>query len=277
MLDNYGLTEAMSGVHNIKNVIYREALADFLTMFVFWDELYYPHTSMSNIWLGTLSDRSILDYVKPIYIDDGLYDKRVLSNLVQNVPGQYKSAVEYLYFSNMYGLNYSPAKAYSEFLYKFLHYDELNNNVKKYILEQISNEIAEEYLLIENKFKKNNRILLFPSIGDYIVNYCEETGDYIDTALQIKNERETRIFRHYLEKIEDQVNLGNESELKRCLKNAEEIARNIAEGNEKVKLSSSLNLSIFPLGLSVNIAPEFTDRKRVQFSFIQNLSEYYLR
>lgn len=74
MMDNKGLTNAISGMYNIKNIIYKKDLADFLTLFVLWDEIYYPKSSMEMLWKGIVKEKQVFDYIKPIDISEiGLY------------------------------------------------------------------------------------------------------------------------------------------------------------------------------------------------------------
>lgn len=96
MMDNRGLTNAISGMYNIKNIFYRNDFTDFLTYFVLWDEIYYPNSSKEMLCKGIVGEKEVFDYVKPIDISEiAFFDESEIKFLSENVPIEYKSTIRY--------------------------------------------------------------------------------------------------------------------------------------------------------------------------------------
>lgn len=269
MMDNKGLTNAISGMYNIKNIIYKKDLADFLTLFVLWDEIYYPKSSMEMLWKGIVKEKQVFDYIKPIDISEiGLYYENEIKILYENIPTEYRSTIRYLFFSNQYGLNYCPSKSNSEFLSKFLNYNFYN------IKESVSNSFS-KYVYEKLASFKNVSCVTFPNIGNYIIENTDEGGRYIKTAIDIKNDKKFKEFKKYLDKIEEQVNNGNVSEYKKCLKNISEMINEIGE-KERTFDNISYTISLIPFNFSINIKPKILRKNKSQIIFLKNIAEYYL-
>lgn len=271
MMDNRGLTNAVTGMYNIKNILYRNDLADFLTYFVLWDEIYYPRSSMEALWKGIINEKEIFEYVKPIYMDEiGLYDEREMEILCEKVPGQYKNAVRYWFFSNQYGLDYCPSKSNSEFLTGFLNSDLYN--IKMDIIDHFSKDVLDNCA----RLKTVSSNMTVPDIGDYIIRNTDEGGRYLKTAIDVKNDKEFRQFKRYLDKIEEQVCEGNIVEYRNCLNDLDDMTNEIGSRRAGMIKNISFSISFIPFSVGMNIEVNNLKRRSIQLNFLKKIAEYYL-
>lgn len=270
MMDNKGLTHAMSGMYNIKNIFYRNDLADFLTRFVLWDEIYCPRSSREMLWKGIVDETQVFDYIKTIDICDiGLYGDSEIKLLSENVPIEYMSTLRYFYFSNQCGFNYCPSRSNSEFLSKFLEYD--FKNVKEEMLDYFSKDVFEKYM----SFKDIKGNVTFPNIGNYIIENTDEEGRYLKTAIDIKNDRRFKKFKIYLDELEEQIDRGNIREYKRCLKEINEMTNEIGK-RESIIDNMLFSISLIPFNLSINIKTQKLRKNKTQLIFLKDIAEHYL-
>lgn len=272
MMDNRGLTDAISGMYNIKNVLYRIDLADFLTYFVLWDEIYYPKSSMDMLWRGVVKEEEAFEYIRPIDTAEiGLYHESEIKVLFQNVPGEYKSTIQYWLFSNQYGLDYCPSKSNSEFLARVFNYELYN--VKKDILDRFSKDVFDNYM----RFRDIRDNVVFPSIGDYIIRNTDEGGRYFKTAIDVKNDTKFKAFKRYIDKLEEQVGAGSIVEYRKCIKDINDMTKEIGGRENDILRNVSFSISLIPFSLSVNAQPRSTGHRDIQLNFLKNVAEYYLR
>lgn len=270
MMDNRGITNAISGMYNIKNILYKKDLADFLTLFVLWDEIYYPKYSMEMLWKGIVNENQVFNYIKPIDISEiGLYDENEIKLLSENVPTEYRNAIQYLFFCNQYGLNYCPSKSNSEFLSKLLNYNFYN--IKGSVLDYFSKDVFEKYM----NFKYVKGCVTFPNIGNYIIDNTDEGGRYLKTAIDIKNDKKYKNFKRYLDEIEEQIDNGNIREYKRCLKNISEMTNEIGE-KDNIFDKISYSISLIPFQFNIQVNPKTAWKNKAPIAFLKDIAEYYL-
>ena len=275
MMDNRGITNAMAGLYNIKNVLNRDALSDFLTYFVLWDEIFYPKSSMEYIWRGPLCEHIILDYIKPIDIDEIEDSANIEKEMfLKDIPGMYKDAVRYLEFSNAYGLNYCPSKSNSEFLTKCFKYGNKDEyNIKKRIIDNFFTNIKDTKN-ISGLIYAYGRTMTFPNFGDYIIKNTDEGGNYFKTALDIKANREFREFNRYLNKIEEQVNKGDLKEFTKCINSINEMTDQITK-EKKIIDEISFGISLIPFALNCDISLNIKKKHQRQLNFLRTVKDYY--
>lgn len=140
------------------------------------------------------------------------------------------------------------------------------------MLDYFSADVFENYI----HFKNIKECVIFPDIGNYVMQNTDEGGNYLKTAIDIKNDKKFKAFKRLIDEIEEQVNNGNISEYRRCLKNINEMTKEIVERKAKMDRNVSFSIFLIPFNLSVDIDVKRRRYRNIQLNFLKDMAEYYL-
>ncbi len=252
LVDNWNLSDAcLVKVHD--KYIPNESYSNLLSAFVLWDEVHYLDDGTSKFeQLNILEGTNIKTLLKPIFLDKKIKKKFEKSSKIiykekyrnehQKVIAQ--RAIFYHEISKAFGVDYYPIKMRADFLADVLDKWELwsRNEILKSEEKEILNRIQEFNTGDESNIK-------FPILFNLIMK--NSNGDYIGTALNIKNSKEVQNFRKYMDKIDQEINVGNFDEAKYILSLIPFIIDDIEKMDKKINLTAFMKIKLEPMVLSM--------------------------
>lgn len=255
LIDNWNLFNA-DIVKNIKGIdIPNDAYSDILSALVLWDEVYYLDEGTSTFgWLYSKKGESIRNVLKPLYIN---WDIRTVfeesANLIysRNYEEEYtkvvaKRAIYYSEICKAFQIDYFPFYQRATFLSKTTTITDLWT--RNEIIRAEEKEILSR---IEGFNSSENSNIVFPILTNLIIKNSNNSENYFETALSIKRTKEVKNFRKYMDKIDQEINKGNISELRYALHLIPEIVNDIQNMDNKIKLTTSIKLKISPSVISM--------------------------
>lgn len=248
LIDNWNLVNA-NLIKDIKgNCIPNDAYSDLLSALVLWDDVYYLDEGFfTSSWL--YDKKNIKELLKPLYIDIEVRKNfEHSSDLIycNNYKHKYtkiiaQRAIYYSEISKASQMNYLPVDRRSDFLNKNMDIENL------WTRNGIIKEEEQEILSKMNHFNNSDiSNIQFPLLTNLIIKNSKNGDGYLETALSVKNTKEVKLFRKYMDKIDKEINEGNESELKYVLNLIPEIVNDIQNMDRKIKLTTSLKMKISP-------------------------------
>lgn len=254
LIDNWNLSEAKL-VEKYKNNIPNESYSNLLSAMVLWDDVYYLDDGFATFgWISTSKGQSFKSLLKPLYLDSDVKTKfEEGSNIIfkrdfsqDNKKIVAQRAIFYHEISKAFGMDYYPIKERAEFLDGFINSEELwsRNEILKKEEKEILKRI-QEFNLGSESFMK------IPLLSNLIIKNSE--GDYLKTALDIKNAREVKKFRKYMDKIDKEINMGNYNEVRYILKLIPYIIDEIENMDKKLHMTATVKIKLTPMVLSMVI------------------------
>ena len=255
LIDNWNLFN-VDIIKNIKGEdIPNNAYSDMLSALVLWDEVYYLDEGVSTFgWLYSKKGESIRKILKPLYIDLNIRETFEKSaNLIysSNYEDKYskvvaKRAIYYSEISKAFQIDYFPVSQRADFLSKTMTITDL------WTRNEIIKAEEREILLRINQFNDSDRSnIVFPMLTNLIIKNSNNSDNYFETALSIKNTKEVKNFRKYMDKIDQEINRGNISELRYALSLLPEIVNSIQNMDKKIRLTASIKMKISPSVISM--------------------------
>lgn len=251
LIDNWNLANA-----NITKTYTREmpneSYTNLLSALVLWDDVYYLDDGFATFgWLNMPKGKMLSSVLKPLYLENTI--KRNFENssndiYIKDFRYRYKKIIAervifYHEVSKAFDVDYYPIKERAEFLDQFLDNLELwnRNEILKSEEKEILKRIQEFNVGSESYIK-------FPLLTNLIV---KNTGDdYIHTALNIKNTKEVKNFRKYMDKIDREINMGNFGEVRYILSLLPYIIDEIEDMDRKISISTTIKIKLTPMVLS---------------------------
>ena len=255
------------------------ALYDLLTALVLWDEIYYSFGVDSMIWHSVAY--GLLDYLKPLPQDEGWTKIISKTDLMAQMNSQgyppivAEGALRYLLMSNYYHTNYLPAPRRSEFLVKESVCQEIFN--RKLLMGYVDQQVSAKYNEIYSAFGNKSLHFPIPLLANYIVKNARSQQDMFAIALEIRQTKEARQFRKWLDELDASINAGNILEMKHLMNTVSflinELERLVdCRENAKIEMTIGITPSI-----TVPVPLPFQNKeKHIHTSFLKNLIQFGL-
>lgn len=247
LIDNWNLTNANLGEKQINNFP-NESLSDLLSAIVLWDDVYYLDDGFATYgWISTPKGQILKPMLKPLYLGSVIKEEfENSSNIMyekdfksENKKIVAQRALFYHEISKAYGLDYYPIKERAQFLINSI------NKIDLWTRDEILKREEREILERIHEFDSGKESLIrFPLLSSLIVK--NSNGDLINTALDIKNAKEVKRFRKYMDKIDKEINEGNYSEARYVLSLIPQIVDEIENMDRKLNMAVTLKLKITP-------------------------------
>lgn len=252
LIDNWNLVNAALIKDINGKYIPNDAYSDLLSALVLWDDVYYLDEGFSTFgWL--YGKRDIKGHLKPLYLDvevrKGFEESSDLA-YNNNYEHRYTKVVAQraIYYSEIcraFQIDYLPVDKRTDFLYTNMNIMDLWT--RNEIIKKEEKEILSEMVRF-NKGDISN--IQMPLITNLIINNSQN-GRYLETALSVKNTKEVKNFRKYMDKIDQEINTGNISELRYIISLIPEIVNDIQNMDKKIKLTASIKMKISPSVVSM--------------------------
>lgn len=255
LIDNWNLVNADIIKNSEGKDIPNNAYSDVLSALVLWDEVYYLDEGLSTFgWIYSKKGEPIKKILKPLFIDldiretfeksaDLLYSSYYEEEYTKIVA---KRAIYYSEISKAFQIDYFPVCQRADFLSRTMNITDL------WTRNEIIKEEEREILSRIKRFNDSNSSnIVFPLLTNLIIKNSNNSGKYFETALSIKNTKEVKNFRKYMDKIDQEINRGNVSELRYALSLIPEIVNDIQNMDKKIELTASVKMKISPSVISM--------------------------
>lgn len=255
LIDNWNLTNATL-IRKDNTNIPNESYSDLLSALVLWDEVCYLDEGFSTFgWLSTPEGQRLKQLLKPLHIESDMkinfedssniiYEKEFFK-VNKKIVAQ--RAIYYHEISKAFNMNYYPVRERADFLDGYI--DNLELWSRKEILKSEEREILKR---IQEFNCSKEAFVQIPLLTNLIIKNTYK--DYINTALEIKDTREVRAFRKYMDEIDRQINIGNYSEVRHILNLMPYIIDEIENMDRKLSMTVTVRLKIAPMVLSMIVA-----------------------
>lgn len=243
---------------------------------ILWDNLYFIDNEYSEYWkivLWRFGYEKYLTPLDPAQIQ-AIKDCKLLKG--KNEDGHQDivadRALEYSIISNLLGINYLPARERSDFLQDADTMKSFYN--RSDVMGYLDKEIFKYYQSIVQRFGVDKLKYSFPVLFDF-VRYNSNTPFFIDTALQIKEQREVQDFRNWMDNFEQELSSGNLLELERIIQFVPDIIENMTKMTT-AQYTGTLQVGIAPsLSIARTIGGKL--KKPIHIDFFRTLTEFALK
>lgn len=253
LIDNWNLVNANLIKDINGNHMPNDAYSDLLSALVLWDDVYYLDEGFSTFgWLYDKTD--IKELLQPLHIDMEIrkgFEQSSHLIYCENYEQEYtkivaQRAIYYSEISKAYQMNYLPVNERSDFLHKNM------NILDLWKRDEIIKEEEKEILIKMDQFNNSNSSnIQMPLLTNLIIKNSQNTYKYLDTAISVKNTKEVKTFRKYMDKIDKAINSGNTSELRYVLSLIPDIINDIRKMDRKIELVASVKMKISPSVISM--------------------------
>lgn len=245
LIDNWNLVNAnLLEKENGREI--NESYANLLSSIVLWDDVYFLDDGLATFsWRNTAKEDILKPVLKPLYLGEeirSIFENKSLEIYEKNHKEQKKivaqRAILYHEICKAYGYDYFPIKERADFMVKALPQYELwsRNAVLKKEEETLLKKLQEfEY--------SKKAYMKIPLLSNLVVKNSE--GDYIGTALDIKKSREVKRFRECMDKLDLELNCGNEKESRYIMSRIiPDIVNDIEKMDRKLDLVTVVKIKI---------------------------------
>lgn len=240
---------------------------------ILWDNLYFIDNEYSEFWKTILWRFGYEKYLTPL--DPAkiqtIQDCELLKG--KNEDGHQDivtdRALEYSIISNLLGINYLPARERFDFLQDADAMKSFYN--RSDVMGFLDKEILEHYQSIVHRFGADKLKYSFPVLFDF-VRYNAQGNFFIDTALQIKKQKEVQDFHHWMDNFEEELSHGNLLELERVIQFVPDLIENLTKMTT-TKYTGSLQIGIAP-SLSLSRTFGGNVKKPIHIDFFRTLTEF---
>ncbi|MCM1233215.1 MAG: hypothetical protein NC489_24110 [Ruminococcus flavefaciens] len=248
LIDNWNLVNAELIRDNKGKSVPNNAYTDLLSALVLWDDVYYLDEGLSTVgW--TYRKQDFEELLKPLYIDAEIkngFERSSNQIYCDNYEQEYgkiiaQRAIYYSEISKAYKMNYLPVEKRADFL---------RNNIDIMDLwtrNEIIREEEKEILKRIDQFNKSNLSdIQIPLLANLILKNSHGSSGYLKTAIDVKNAKEVKRFREYMDKIDNEINSGNEDELKYLLGLIPQIVNDVQKLDKKIELKAVIKMQLSP-------------------------------
>lgn len=243
---------------------------------ILWDNLYFIDNEYSEFWKIVLWRFGYEKYLTPLDPAkiQAIKDCKLLKG--KNEDGHQDivadRALEYSIISNLLGINYLPARERFDFLQDADAMKSFYN--RSDVMGYLDKEIFEYYQSIVQRFGVDKLKYSFPVLFDF-VRYNSNNPFFIDTALQIKEQREVQDFRNWMDNFEQELSSGNLLELERIIQFVPDIIENMTKMTT-AQYTGTLQVGIAPsLSIARTIGGKL--KKPIHIDFFRTLTEFALK
>lgn len=295
MMDNWSLESATSylGLSNEERTAYGEGYIDswvnLITALVLWDEIWYVTDPRTLAWKAQMVNHSVLEKFDTVIhpIDKHDFDNDIMDKLIDSASsysGESPSYIEkrtilYGLMSNVLGINVllhskrDELSTSSPLMSPFSRLD---------IFKTIDRDLQEYYEYINDKLGRKYLSFAYPVLYDFIKNQtymryrtASENSDIIETAFEIRQEKDVVRFRDEIEHIECLVNSGDTQALLTQLNLLDEIAKELSNKYNKSIVLADFKLSLTPsLSRTFPIEIKCNENMRIHTSFIKTIYSF---
>lgn len=250
LIDNWNLSNAnLEETYN--HVMPNKACSDLLSALVLWDDVYFLDDGFATFgWLNRPEGEKIKSLLRPLYLNKEIKKRFEKSSSIlyeQKFMHQYKEIVAkralfYHEVSKAFGIDYYPIEQRAIFL------DQSMNSLELWSRNVIINNEEKEILRRIQEFdKEKDSFIRLPILTNLIMK--NSVGDYLYTSLDIKNTKEVKNFRKYMNKIDQEINDGNYNGAKCILKNIPYLIDDIEKMDRKATIFVDVKVKLTPMVL----------------------------
>lgn len=270
LIDNWNLSK-MRLIENNNKYIPNDAYSNLLSAIVLWDNIYY--LDEKPFVFSGLVESNILSLLKPLHMDQKIkriFEKSSKKEYKKNYSYRYNDviaerALYYHEISKAFNLDYYPESRRADFL---------NHVIGKYELwsrnEVIKEEEKEILRRIQEFNMENDSIISIPLLSNLIIKNSDQ--DFTNTALDIKNTKEVIRFRKYMDKVDEEINLGNFEEAKSILKLIPYIIDDIEKMDRKIDITAKIKIKLTPMTVSMItgtiLSNAYTENELLNMGFV---------
>ena len=215
LIDNWTLQRAAVSI----NDVYENIAApndDYIRLveaIILWDNVYFLDNEYSQYWKNILWRFGYQNYLAPFStgkVED--YEIFQQENGGNSIIAD--SALKYSTFCNKNNIAYLPCKERAEYLKQCDFIASYVN--RKDVMNLLDKTLAEYYVSLNSRFGTDKIRFSFPVLFDFIVANTTDKF-FLQTALQVRNEKEVIQFRKWLSSFEQQLQQGALQELEKLL------------------------------------------------------------
>ena len=215
LIDNWTLQRAAVSI----NDVYENIAApndDYIRLveaIILWDNVYFLDNEYSQYWKKFFWRFGYQNYLAPFSTgkveDYEIFQQKNSENSIIE-----ESALKYSTFCNKNNIAYLPCKERAEYLKQCDFIASYVN--RKDVMNLLDKTLAEYYVSLNRRFGTDKIRFSFPVLFDFI---AANTTDkfFLQTALQVRSEKEVIQFRKWLSSFEQQLQQGALQELEKLL------------------------------------------------------------
>lgn len=274
LIDNWTLQRAAVNVHDTFDD-YSEPDENYIRLveaIILWDKVYYIDTDNSELWKALLYQFGYYDYLTAFssanpeeqadFTVGGYPDGSIIRD----------GALRYSAFCNKNHISYLPCKERAEYLKQC---DFLGSYInRKDVMNLLDRTLADYYISLNERFGTNKIKFSFPVLFDFVVANSTEKN-YLETALQIRNEKEVIQFRKWLSKFEKKLQEGNLHELERLLQYIPALVDDLTKVTSP-RWNAEFQLSIAP-SLSIPVSGGGSAKHLIHVDFLRTLTSFAIK
>lgn len=117
---------------------------------------------------------------------------------------------------------------------------------RKDLIDYIDRLVKERYIDIEKEFGRHLLRMPFPVLTDIVISSTDSPENYAKTVMQIRNAKEVKAFRKYINNIEEKVNNGSIYELEYLIKYAKEVVNNVKKVDRMARFDGEIGMGVIP-------------------------------
>lgn len=270
LIDNWTLQRAAISINDTyENIaVPNEEYIRLIEALILWDNIYYLDNDYSQYWKNILWRFGYQKYLTPFskgqLTDHEVFQKEILGNDIVE-----KSALKYSNFCNKNHIAYLPCKERAEYLKKC---DLLGSYVnRKDVMNLLDRTLAEYYISLNKRFGTDKIKFTFPVLFDFVAANTKDNF-YLQTALQLRNEKEVIQFRKWLSSFEQQLQHGNLLELEKILNYLPALISDLTKVTSS-KWNAELQIGLTP---AINLPIGFggSTKHLIHVDFLRTLSSF---
>lgn len=271
LIDNWTLHNVAYIMHFPKSAQRaNKELENLLMAILLWDEVYYWNNGNDILWKSVFGKNHPLP-VKELNPSQDIIDKITSIAADDVIQG---GALRYQTLASELHIDYLAEQDRFAFLYSNGHFQTINSIIwEKYIIDCVDKEIQEYYQSIEKIVGNIELKFHFPLLLDYFMSESDNVWQCLNLAMSVRNDREFCDMRKWISDLHEYIELGNWLEVEHSIKDVKDIVSGIACGNN---LISEVQIA-FPPAISTSVPLKKITGRKVQLTFLRNLSEFALK
>lgn len=314
LFDKSNLTIAAHGYHYINHHRFKvieqndsfeyRALYDLIIALLLYDEVVYLPDSKGCFFkddcFDSFEDISFFDTlpIYPIEIDRR-YIKEAVRHINKTYPDQINTAnpfdwkhyrrsseyldycyrfgaLEYIYISELLGLTYFPSESRLEFLNYFYDYSNTEIRPGEDLICYTDITVKKFYEEMRAHIEKPSIAFQAPLFLDYLLYNTDEKSNVLQTAMKMRDTKEIRDFRAWIETINHAVMIGDWIEYEKSFRIVEDIVNRILRKSKTLFGCIELTLSWPPsISFPINIKRK-SEASKTGSMFIGSLAKFGL-
>lgn len=215
MIDNWTLQRAAISINDTYEKISspNEEYVKLIEALVLWDHVYFIDNEYSQYWKKFLYRFGYEKYLSPFVIPkEENISVHSLGDIENSIISE--KALMYSTFCNKHNISYLPCKERAEYLQQCNFISPCD---REDVMDYFDKSLKEYYESLNHRLGKSKIKFSHPVLFDFIAANTASDKSLIQTALQIRSEREVAEFRSWLTTFEQEIQFGNWQELEKLL------------------------------------------------------------